>query len=730
MLMSWFINSRRLKKAIPVKSLYKTQAGYGLALVSILIVTTMVSALSIQTTLNQMTPRLQKNIAGKSIARSSAIASFDAIRTQLQTQLNNGTAINVGYTWSSSISTPDDPTNLAGASTVTGSYTATVTKKGGNYYWVSVTATNNGINDTETRLFELQPGLRDIRLIGRTANDRFGQSVHSAGDVDGDGYTDFIMTAAEADDGGSNSGEAYLIFGRSQLDWNNLSGVSQSFNMTSLNGVDTGDNNIIRFVGEAANDYYSMTAPAGDVNADGFADFMISSWGANTNTGTVQLVFGRSRSQWNALTDSAGRFNLTSSNGVNTGDNNIIRFTGETINNYMSYLSKAGDVDNDGYEDLLIGATGGGINYKGSTYLIFGRSAAAWNTLVTDPGGTFSLASANGVNTGDNNIIRFNGRSDWDQAGRRPGHAGDMNADGFSDFTIAARLADGGGIDSGEVYLIFGRNKTNWNSITDAAGNFSLANTNGVSVGDNNMIRFIGRAAGDSTGSIVAGASDLNGDNIPDLLLSANGADSNGVDSGSAYLIFGRSLSGWSSLTDPNGDIQLSAAVVNGVNAGDNNMLRFVGRAAGDSLGSSVQATGDANGDGVPDFLLAADLADGGGVDSGEAYLIFGRSQTEWNTLSDVNGDIAMTSINGVNIGDNNMLRFVGRAAGDTTGRSFRYAGDVNNDGKADLICSGEFANSNGTDSGEAYLLFGRPLNGWNNLSDASGNITLLTLLP
>jgi hypothetical protein len=102
---------------------------------------------------------------------------------------------------------------------------------------------------------ELGPVL-NWTATGEAANDYFGTSAASAGDVNGDGYDDVIVGANRNDDGGLGAGKAYLYLGSS-------SGISASASWTAT--------------GEAAGDYFGYSvASAGDVNGDGYDDVIVS----------------------------------------------------------------------------------------------------------------------------------------------------------------------------------------------------------------------------------------------------------------------------------------------------------------------------------------------------------------------------------------------------------------------------------------------------------------------
>ena len=132
------------------------------------------------------------------------------------------------------------------------------------------------------------------------------------------------------------------------------------------------------------------------------------------------------------------------------------------------------------------------------------------------------------------------------------------------------------------------------------------------SLSGSNGFRLDGEVAHDYSGSSVSNAGDVNGDGFDDLIVGAKGADPNGTDSGSSYVVFGQA-SGFS-------------ATMNLSSLDGSNGLRLDGEAAYDYSGQSVSTAGDVNGDGFDDLIVGASRADSNGTDSGSSYVVFGRS--------------------------------------------------------------------------------------------------------
>jgi hypothetical protein len=502
-------------------------------------------------------------------------------------------------------------------------------------------------------------GTNGFTLVGIDAEDFSGFSVSSAGDVNGDGFADLIVGASDAESAGgaTNEGESYVVFGKAS--W----AGTPTLDLATLDGT-----NGFRLIGIDEDDASGRSvSSAGDVNGDGFADLIVGAPGAeregeDDEDGESYVVFGKA--SW-AGTPALDLATLEGTNGF--------RLAGSVYERSGFSVSSAGDVNGDGFDDLIVGAFLAGETDEGESYVVFGK--ASWTGAPS-----LDLAALDGTNG-----FSLIGIDEYDRSGLSVSSAGDVNGDGFADLIVGAPYAkDAAGMYSeGESYVVFG--KAGWAGATS----LDLATLDGT-----NGFRLVGVDVSDSSGRSVSLAGDVNGDGFDDVIVGAIRAESaGGADSeGESYVVFGRAS--WA------GTPSLDLATLDGTNG-----FHLIGIDADDISGFSVSSAGDVNGDGFDDLIVGAPYAENaGGADTeGESYVVYGKASWAGTPSLD------LATLDGTN-----GFRLIGIDAGDISGNSVSTAGDVNGDGFADLIVGARRAESAGgaDKEGESYVIFGGNFNG------------------
>lgn len=357
-----------------------------------------------------------------------------------------------------------------------------------------------------------------------------------SGDINGDNITDFLL-GSPSEPLNTNRGLSYVLFGsknpfKTNIDLNTLNG-SNGFVVKGINN----------------NDLAGFSIASGDINGDKIADLLIAA--KITSPSQSYVIFG-SR-QFPAAVD------LSSLNGINGfAINNI------NNSNSVTYAIKAGDINNDGIDDFIIGT-------RPEVYVLFGSA----NSFSAN----FNLMDLNGFNGFKVNVLLTTNTP-------LSIGTGDINGDGITDLLIGDAGAGSGG---GQSFVIYG-------SKIPFPLNFELNSLNG----SNGFIVNGVNSDDDSGRSIDSG--DFNGDGIGDLLICAPQEFSESG-KGLCYVVFGskQPFSKNFALSSLDGS--------NGFTINGNTSLDMIGRSI---------ASGDINGDNVSDILINSGYF-------GTNYVVFGK---------------------------------------------------------------------------------------------------------
>ncbi len=474
---------------------------------------------------------------------------------------------------------------------------------------------------------------------------RLGASIAAAGDVNGDGFADLIAGAPLLSDPETEEGAAFVYYGAADTPtgpWifeSEIAGARAGFSV----------------------------ATAGDLNGDGRADVAV---GHESYTGSAS---------------GEGRVVVFAGAAEGLGSVPYWSRPGGMVGARFAAVATAGDVNGDGYSDLLVGAPGfdGGETAEGAAFVFFGggdppAESVGW---AADP------------------------ELGWDRFGTVVAPAGDIDADGYYDLLVGDPYFLGGGGEPVGLAALFRGSPSGPASQPDWTAQGSVGSTFGRS---------------------LAAAGDVDGDGFGDVLVGAPESDDPLSNAGAAYLYRG-STSGLSALP----------------------AWSFTGGIANARLGSSVASAGDVNGDGYGDVAIGAPDLTANLLFAGRVLVFHGSpsgpgGSPSWihdgdQALADFGyslaggGDVDADGFSDLVVGDPSYFgsylggkvwifrggptglsslpqwEFEGEDAADDFGRSVASAGDVDGDGRSDLVVGASGSNIPARDAGRAYLFLSSP---------------------
>lgn len=425
----------------------------------------------------------------------------------------------------------------------------------------------------------------DVVLESNQELSRFGYATANAGDVNGDGYDDVMVGAYEYDNGTTNEGGVFIYHG-------SAAGLSATPAVVLESAL--------------ASIRYGMTlSGAGDVNNDGYDDVIVGA----QNLSNGQSFEGRAY----VYHGSASGVNPTP---VFTVESNL-------ANTYLgSSVAGAGDINNDGYDDIVIGAKGytNGQTNEGALYVYRG--------------------SATGISAAT--LVKIESNYTSENLGYSVSTAGDVNNDGYDDIISGSIFYANGQSSEGGAFIYHG----------SAAG---ISTTPATTLESNQI--------GGGMGRSVTSAGDVNGDGYDDVAVGVYTYSNGQSGEGRVYVYHG-SASGIP--TTPVTTIESNQALAN--------------------IGVSVCGAGDVNNDGYDDLIAGANLYDNIETDEGRAFIYHGSA---------------------AGIGATAVVTSESNQASADYGLSVAGGGDINGDGKSDVIVGSYNFDSDLSNEGAVFVHYG-----------------------
>ena len=524
-------------------------------------------------------------------------------------------------------------------------------------------------------------------------DDRFGSSVTSIGDLDGDGVDDIIAGADGDDTGGTDKGAIHIMF-------MNTTGSVKS--TVEINDDTTNDPflNIGDFFGISV-------ASIGDLDRDGIPDIAVGAYEDDTggdNRGAIHIISLTSLfPSGNGFVDSTVEINDNTANGPSLSDGDA----------FGRSVASIGDLNRDGIPDIVVGAyadNAGGtdkgaihimfMNTTGSvkstveindntangpslsTYDFFGLSVASIGDLNRDGIPDIAVGAA-GDSTGGSSrgaihimfmntdgsvksTVEINDNTangpilnNTDFFGRSVASIGDLNRDGIPDIAVGATGDDAGGSGRGAIHIMF----MNTTGSVKSTVEINDTTANGPSLNGDGAF-----------GESVASIGDLNRDGIPDIAVGATGDDTGGSYKGAVHIMF----------MNTDGSVK-STVAINDTTANGPTLNTE------DFFGTFVASLGDLNRDGIQDIVVGANGDDAGGDNKGAIHIMFMNTDGSVKSTVEINDNTA----NGPSLNDSDFF-----------GRSVASLGDLNRDGIPDIAVGAIGDDAGGTNKGTTHIIF------------------------
>jgi hypothetical protein len=338
------------------------------------------------------------------------------------------------------------------------------------------------------------------------------------------------------------------------------------------------------------------------------------------------------------------------------------RIVSETEEDDAFGVASIGDLNGDGRPEILLGHSHFGQAGEGAAYVVWGKTDGAPVDLaaVADGRGGF----------------RILGEAPFDGAGASVAPIRDLNDDSLPEILVGATANDAAGENAGAAYVVWGKAdgaRVDLGEVAAGRGGFKI-------LGEP-------RGVPDSSGAgfPVAAIGDLNGDGRDEILIGAP-SEPDGQRTGAAYVVWGKAD---------------GALVSLGEVAAGRGGFKILGEAASDALGGSglsysLAAVGDLNGDGLPEVSVGAHGNDAGGRDAGAAYVVWGKA------------DGARVDLGEVAAG-NGGVKIVGEDADDLAGFHVAAAGDLDGDGRDEILVGAPNSDAAAAQAGVAYVVHSDP---------------------